>query len=442
MLKEKGFLYVFYSFHFRYPAKSLRNIVIFFFVIFSCVFFLLISLEDSDIYFLTSYSAIVSPIISFLLVLFGVLITQIPVYFYRQILILRAKSKVKKSGTVWIGITGSYGKTSVKEFIFELLSTTFKTAKTPANYNSDVGIAISILKNLKQNTEFFVTEFGAYRKGEIKKASSYIPLTYVVVTGIGNQHLDLYGSRENLIEEETYLAYTLDQSGRLYLKENLPHRAISSNEIKAEKIYYGFENNSTIKAVLLPQANLYQRAKITYKHHSFIITTKLLGSHTIENLLPAIAITIDLGITPEKIIKKIHDIEPVPGKLSLHTGKNKATVINDAVNSNTEGFIAAIHTLNSFKHKSKIIISQGIIELGVEKKDTYRRIMAEILKTDIQFLTTDKLFKEITEKKYKDRVETFNDVWDLHRKSLSKIDQNTAILLEGKFSKPFIDSLL
>ncbi len=441
MLKEQGFLNVFYSFHFRYPSKSWRNIFIFLFVLFSCVFFLLISLEDTDIYFLFSYSALVSPVISFLLVLFGVLVTQIPVSIYRQFLILRAKIKVKKSNAVWIGITGSFGKTSAKEFLYELLSIQFNTAKTPSNYNSDVGIAISILKNLKKNTEFFITEFGAYRKGEIKKTSSYIPLSYVVVTGIGNQHLDLYGSRQNLIDEETYLAYTLDKSGQLFLKDDLPHRSISSNEIKAKKIYYGLRNNSTIRAIILPNANHFQRARIMYKHYSFIIETKLLGKHTLENLLPAIAIALDLGIPAEKIIKKIYHLEPIPGKLSVHTGKSKALIINDAVNSNFEGFIAAIQTLNSFPQKSKMIISQGIIELGVEKRDTYRRILAELLKTDIILLTTDKDFKEIIEKKFKDRVQTFNDVNGLQQSIFPLINEHTILLLEGKFSSTFIASL-
>src|SRR3989344_4641844 len=72
MINEQGFLNVFYSFHFRYPSKSLRNIVIFLFSVSCCVFFLLIALEDSDIYLLASYSAIVTPFIAFLLVLFGV----------------------------------------------------------------------------------------------------------------------------------------------------------------------------------------------------------------------------------------------------------------------------------------------------------------------------------------------------------------------------------
>src|SRR3989338_2570776 len=119
MLKERGFLNIFYSFHFRYPSKSLRNIFIFLFVIFCCVFLLLIALEDSFIYRLTSYFAIISPLLSFLLVLFGVVITKIPVFFYRQLLIERAKLKVKKSSVCLIVITGSYGKTSVKEFLYE-----------------------------------------------------------------------------------------------------------------------------------------------------------------------------------------------------------------------------------------------------------------------------------------------------------------------------------
>ncbi len=442
MLKEQGFLNIFYSFHLKYPSKSPRNILIFLFTVTCCIFFLLIALEDSEIYLVFSYGVLVSPILSFILILIGVLATQIPVYIYRQFLVSKAKYKVKKSNVVWIGITGSYGKTSVKEFIYQLLATQFNTAKTDANRNTDVGIAISILKNLKNDTEFFVAEFGAYRKGEIKKASSYIPLSYVVLTGLGNQHVDLYGSRENLIAEETYLLYTLNKFGHAYIKDNLPKDSINNKDIASEKILYGLNHTANIRAVLLPPAHSFQKAKIIYKHHSFIVETRLLGTHTIENLLPAIAISLDLGISTETIIKKIRKLEPIQGKLSLHKGKNKAVIINDAANSNTEGFIAAIHTLNSLPYKSKIIVSQGIIELGVEKRDSYKRILEELLKTDIVLFTTDKVFKEITEKKSEGRVKTFNDVDTMQKALLFSINHHTAILVEGKFSDSFMDSLL
>ena len=430
MMRERGFLRTLYSFYLKFPALYLRNsLIVLLILTFELGLFLSV-FEFPVIYILLNILLPVVPFIALLLVILAIFITAVPVFFYRKIIIMRAYFKVCNSKTVFIGITGSYGKSSVKEFIYTLLSTQFQTGKTDANMNTDVGVALAILKNLKKNTEFFVTEFGAYRLGEIQKAASYIPLKYVVLTGLGNQHLDLYGGRANLIAEETSLIYKVPETGTVYVNEKVPKEKDILKSVKAHKVIYGFESGATINARILEIASTYVKAVIRYKNTNIVVKTRLLGAHNIVNLLPAIAIALDLGVPKEKIISTIQNIKPLPGKLSLHTGFKKTTVLSDLSNSNVEGFIAGIKVLQKFSHKNKIIITQGIIELGVEKRPSYASILRKLNKTDILIFTTDSLFEEIDHER---RVKTFNDVASLQQSLLPLLNKHTIVLIEGRF---------
>ena len=114
----------------------------------------------------------------------------------------------------------------------------------------------------------------------------------------------------------------------------------------------------------------------------------------------------------------------------MHTGFKKTTVLSDLSNSNVEGFIAGIKVLQKFSHKNKIIITQGIIELGVEKGPSYASILRKLYKTDILIFTTDSLFEEIDHER---RVKTFNDVASLQQSLLPLLNKHTIVLIEGRF---------
>ncbi len=441
-IKEEGIQSLLYSFQIKYPAKSFRNGLIVIYIAFTLLLFLLLTFEVPFFYYFLTFILPFAPVISLLLVAIGVFFTKFPAMIQRKLIIAQAKEKIKDTKTIFIGITGSYGKTSVKEYLYHILETTYPTGKTDLNHNTDVGVAISILNNITSSTKYFVAEFGAYKRGEIRKASYYIPLQYAILTGLGNQHLDLYGSRENLIKEETYLLKKVPEQNTVFVPYNSPAMSVIKQRTKAHIVTYGLHKSADIYAELLSSDPYLQKAKIIYKDTSFIFETKLLGQHTIENFLPAIAISLDLGVPIKNIQTAIEHLPQIEGKLSLHTGHKKALIINDGVNSNVDGFISAIKTLKKFKHKQKIIVSQGIIELGVEKRLSYERILEELLKTNILLYTTDTLFAEIVHKKHKKSIITFNDVLAIQNEILTTMDKHSAILIEGKFPKTFIEFIL
>src|SRR3989339_374688 len=210
-IHDKGLVYVFLTWR-HFPAKSIRNILIF--IISLCFFILFILRAKITSIRLAFVFILISLPLSFISVYVGVLFTSILSYIKRAYVIKKAKSLLSESNIITIGITGSYGKTTTKEYLYTMLSSTFKVAKTDANMNTDVGVAISILKNVKRETQIFIAEMGAYKRGEIRAICNLIQPTYGIITGIGNQHLDLFGSKQNLIDSKKELLLSLPQSGK------------------------------------------------------------------------------------------------------------------------------------------------------------------------------------------------------------------------------------
>lgn len=437
-INEDGFIKTFYISPVRRPALSIRNILILCLHTGEMIFLFLLALEHQFLYMALIAFIIIAPTLGFLTVTIAVLITEIPVRIYRHFLILQAVIKVRSEKTIFVGIAGSFGKTSVKEYVAHLLSARYNVAKTEKNMNTDVGIAIAINKNLTANTEYFITEVGSYRAGETRRATWYIPFTYGILTGLGNQHVDLYGSRETLILEESSLLYRIPPSGTAYINHSVPNRATLQKEIKAKIKTFDF-SHADIKAKIKNITTDKTIAQIQYNGYDFTIETQLPGQHSLLNLLPAIALAMDCGLKPREIVQQIATLKTVEGKLSRHHGKSKAIILNDAVNSNVDGFLAALSVLAHYPQKTKYVVSPGIIELGVEKRQSYLKILEKLYTINAKLLTTDSLFKELDSK---NEVMIFNDVLQLRDKIIHLMNKHTVLLLEGKLPENIKSDIL
>lgn len=436
-LKEVGLTNVLYFRRPRTPSKSFRNILL---MILTLIFILIFpaDLVDGNLY--TSILLFLAiPLISFCFVIIGVWLTGFIATIKRNSIIDKARDKVTHSKVIFIGITGSYGKSSVKEFLYQILSAKYKTAKTDENMNTDVGVALSILNNLKPDTEYFIAEMGAYKMGEIKVICDLVHPQYGILTAIGNQHLSLFGSKENLESAKSELLQALPKEGKAYLNSTIENKSFFESKTKCAKTYYAINEKSDIYAEQIQHSTDGLTAKIAYGKQSFTIQTKLIGSHNIENLLPAIGVGIDLGMTPAEIQKAVSELKNVEAKLSLHKGINGSTILNDAKNSSVDGFIAALKTLSSFPDKKKYIISKGIIELGVEKGESYERIVSVLNDVSVTLITTDSLFKKYDKK---DSVLVLNDEMAIFQYMKKNTNKESIAVIEGKFTKIFIESII
>jgi len=441
-LKEAGMgksLYLNKNWHL--PKKSPRNLIITLFSGIVIFFLAIFSLRLKIIYQLglVWLAFFFSPIIVGLATAF----TAPLAFLIRRKNILKAKKIITGSKAVFIGITGSYGKTSIKEFLYQILKEKYPVERTERNYNSEIGVALSIIKSLKKKTQFFIVEMGAYRKGEITRICHLTPPHNGIISAIGNQHQALFGSQEQLIKAKSELVAALPQNGRLYINQQIKSLKKITSYSKAPIVYFSPSKKNNQTDIYLDKVKINcqgSKAIAVYRKKRIKISTRLLGKHNLINLLAPIALSIDLGLTAKEIETGITKINPLPGKLSFHQGPNQSFILNDAANANQQGFIAALKVASLFKGRSLIIVSKGITELGKEKETAYHQILKTLYSIEGTLYTNDLLFKKLAIKN--NQIIIFNNEKRLYNKLINRLNRHTLLLVEGKFTKGFLDELI
>jgi len=261
-----------------------------------------------------------------------------------------------------IGVTGSYGKTSVKNFLYKCLSAKYNVLITPENYNTTLGVVKTIRNNLKATHEVFICEMGATNVGDIKEICELVHPKYGVITSIGPQHLESFGSMENIISTKFELADSIPNDGIVFL--NYDNEYIKNHKIDKNVISYGVEENSldyyAYDLKSYPNGITFKVKDENGKECEFL--SKVIGKHNIENIVGAIAVANKLGVTFDKLQTKVRMIEPVEHRLQM-IKKGNDIIIDDAYNSNPVGSKSAVETLNTFDGV-KIVVTPGMIELG------------------------------------------------------------------------------
>lgn len=354
-----------------------------------------------------------------LIVILEAYLTKLPASIGKEIKIRKAKEKLKLAKNLKvIGITGSYGKTSTKDFIAQILSKKYKVARNRGTNNTKIGIAQNILKELKKDTEVFVVEMGAYKKGEIADICRLVRPNIAVVTGINEQHLAIFGSLKNLIEAKYEIVETLLPNGVAIFNGNNPYCLKMAQ--KASKKY------KTI---------LYQKGKIEAK-------APLIGRHNLENVAAAIAVAKEMGMKDDEIKEAIAKLKPASRGLRKVKGIGNLTFIDDTFSSNPNGFLAALDCLQKFKSKTKVVITTGIIELGSVSAKVHQKIGQAMQKTaDLVILTDDNFLNDIQRGMGKENKRVIvenrpNKIITLLKEKSPKV----VVLLEGRLPARIINA--
>lgn len=292
----------------------------------------------------------------------------------------RAKKKLEKFENIKvIGITGSYGKTSVKNILSTILSEKFKVCPTPASYNTPLGLAKTILSNLTEKDDVFIAEMGAKQIGDINELCAMVKPQIGIITGVGNQHLLTFGSVDNIVKTKSELAeFITKNGGEIY---------INTDGDLAKKIYEKYPNS---KAVSL-ENNVFSVSDITTGKDgsSFVLTidgkskkckTILLGQHNISNIILACSVAYDLGLTLDEIASGVEKLHSVAHRLEIIKSSSTYTIIDNSYNSSVQGSEASIDVLSKFEGK-KFVITPGLVELGSEQFNAnfeFGRTMAKV----------------------------------------------------------------
>jgi len=298
-----------------------------------------------------------------------------------------------------IGLTGSYGKTSVKHILGTILSEKYPTLITPASFNTPMGVSRTIREQLSPSHQVFVGEMGARHVGDIKELCRLVKPTIGIITSVGPQHLETFKTIERITNTKYELIDCLPEDGWCYFyNDGAICKQLYDKTTKAKKLCGRDSATSDcwcedVKVSPLGSTfTLHIRGK-----GSIECRTKLLGEHSIQNILLASMVASDLGLTLKQISHGIAKLQPVKNRLELITRPGGFTIINDAFNSNPVGAKAALNVLKAFPSR-RIIITPGMVELG-EKEAEYNRDFGRAMKdcVDIAIIVGKNRVKPIIE---------------------------------------------
>ncbi len=270
-----------------------------------------------------------------------------------------------------IGITGSYGKTSTKNIISDIIDDDFYTLITPASYNTPMGITRTVREMLKPTHEVFVCEMGADKVNDISYLMDFVKPRFGVVTSIGKQHLNTFHSLENIIAEKMKEIEMLPSDGVGFI--NVDNEHIRNYKINNDCRIITVGTDDTVADYVAKKIKYTKDGSqftVRIKGKDYRFTTSLLGRHNIGNIMLGIAIGLELGIDIKKIVRNVENIRQIEHRLEVKN-INGYTFIDDAFNANPVGSKQSLDVL-SLMPGNRIIVTPGMIDLGSEEDETNR----------------------------------------------------------------------
>jgi len=263
-----------------------------------------------------------------------------------------------------VGITGSYGKTSAKNFLTTLLAAKYNVLMTPESYNTPMGVVRTVRERLRASHEIFICEMGAKNKGDIKEICDIVHPHHGMITAIGEQHLETFKTIETIIDTKFELADALPADGMIFL--NTDNEYIAARETNNGKRFsYGLKGGADYTASDIKTDENGTTFTVTAPDgETCTYTTRLLGAHTIQNLVGCVAVAHQLGMTLAEMKQPIRQMKPVEHRLQLLPNG----YIDDAYNSNPAGFRSALDVLGGMEDTRRILVTPGMVELGARQE--------------------------------------------------------------------------
>ena len=276
-----------------------------------------------------------------------------------------------------IAVTGSAGKTVVKEWLADILSTSGRVVRSPKSYNSQVGVPLS-LWNLNDNYDVAIIEAGISKPGEMDRLASIINPDVVVVTNIGEAHGENFRDKKSKAVEKLKLArntslivYCLDQ------------------KLVKDEIHRSYHGKRTLTwSVTDPAADVYAEVKdtegpgtdigITYAGTRFIIRLPFTDRASVENAITAVTVSLADGVEQDKIIRSVQSLPAVAMRMEVKLGINGSTLIEDYYNSDPGSLVMALDFMRGHAKGDSTVILSDFRQIGGEEKTLYSSVASEL----------------------------------------------------------------
>ncbi len=306
---------------------------------------------------------------------------------YFQIVVSDTKEALRKVGKfildevkpVQICITGSAGKTTVKELIYSVLNAKLNISKTLGNFNTPIGLPLSLTK-IDMSTKYFVAELSASYLGEMDENLNIVTPDIGIITNIGESHLEFLGDVNGVFTEKVKLAKALRENCILLVNgDNLLSR--SALNFVSFGYSYGIKNLSNIMAENIVFNEMFTYFDVTINgKRAGNFSVEALGEHFVLNSLPAIYLGFTFGLSANEIKEGLLKFKPLPGRGRILSLRNGIKVLDDSYNANPPSFEESIKTFEKIHKNNSILVMGDMLELGAQADSLHRRI-AKIVNT-------------------------------------------------------------
>lgn len=308
-----------------------------------------------------------------------------------------------------VGITGSVGKTSTKEFIAAVLSQRFKTLKTPGNLNNEVGLPLTVL-SIRPEHEAAVLEMGISEFGEMHRLSKIAKPNMAVITNIGMCHLENLKSRDGILQAKTEIFDYLAEDGNVFLNGD-DDKLITVGEVRGRKpVRFGLGSDNSVTAIdIVNRGLLGSVCTICTPCGNFEAKVPLPGEHMVINALAATAVGLALGLSLEEIREGIASVQAVGGRSHIIEAANY-TLIDDCYNANPVSMKAAIELLKTADTRTVAVLGD-MFELGEKECALHEEVGRFAAGSGIQVLIC---VGKLCENMYRGALAEANPALELH----------------------------
>ena len=297
---------------------------------------------------------------------------------------LRGAKAENGAPVIKIGVTGSYGKTSVKNILAAVLSEKYRVVATEQSFNTPVGIAKTVFSEKFDGAEAFIAEMGAAKEGDIRELCDIVRPDYAVFTGVCRQHSKTFGGIEDIFAEKkkivSYAAKKAVCGAELF--EKYSDKFTAEEKAKTVFVPRGAVENvacTPFETAFDLTLFLHDGTKQTRR-----VTTPILGRGAAENIALAAYLALETGLSADEIFRGIQKAKPVPHRLNL-IAENGVFVLDDGYNASEKSALQALEVLSGFSGR-KYVVTPGVVETGIEDEAVNRPLGARLAQLDGVFL--------------------------------------------------------
>jgi UDP-N-acetylmuramoyl-tripeptide--D-alanyl-D-alanine ligase len=329
-----------------------------------------------------------------------------------------------------IAVTGSNGKTTVKEMLASILSEAGNVIATQGNLNNELGVPLT-LSRVSLDNDFAVIEMGTNHPGEIEYLVNIVRPDVAIITNVGAAHLEGFISVDGVAKEKSSIYAGLNSNGTGIINADMPYarewiERCQPNNTKT----FGLDNNSDVSAHNLTMDASRSTFMLEMNDAMHFITLPLPGRHNVANALAAIAASQAIGISAEAIVKGLAKMKAVPHRLQMRRAVNGAKLIDDSYNANPNSYAQALKVLASYDSEHWLVLGD-FGELGVDGDEIHAQLGRDAKQSDVQRLFTIGKASEMAKDAYGDGAQHFINIDDLEQALRETLHSNVTCLIKG-----------